>query len=87
MKKIKFSQEQIEDILDKYQNNWSQQKIADFYQVSRTVIKRILETQYKGLVIRNKTSKYHYQQDIFEIIDTAEKAYWLGFLAADGCNY
>ena len=87
MKKIEFSQEQIKDILNKYQNNWSQQKIADFYQVSRTVIKRILETQEKGLVIRERTSKYQYQQDIFEIIDTAEKAYWLGFLAADGCNY
>lgn len=87
MKKIEFSQEQIEDILNKYQNNWSQQKIADFYKVSRTVIKRVLEIQCEGLIIRNKTSKYKYQQDIFEIIDTAEKAYWLGFLAADGCNY
>lgn len=87
MKKIEFSQEQIEDILNKYQNNWSQQKIADFYKVSRTVIKRILEIQCEGLIIRDRTSKYKYQQDIFEIIDTAEKAYWLGFLAADGCNY
>ena len=87
MKKIEFSQEQIEDILNKYQNNWSQQKIADFYKVSRTVIKRVLEIQCEGLIIRNRTSKYKYQQDIFEIIDTAEKAYWLGFLAADGCNY
>ena len=87
MKKIEFSQEQIEDILNKYQNNWTQQKIAENYQVSRTVIKRILETQNNGIVIRNRTSKYQYQQDIFEIIDTAEKAYWLGFLAADGCNY
>lgn len=87
MKKIEFSQEQIEDILNKYQNNWSQQKIADFYQVSRPVIKRILKIQNDKIVIRNKTSKYQYQQDIFEIIDTAEKAYWLGFLAADGCNY
>lgn len=87
MKKIEFSQEQIKDILNKYQNNWSQQKIADFYEVSRTVIKRILEIQNNGIVIRNRTSKYKYQQDIFENIDTAEKAYWLGFLAADGCNY
>lgn len=87
MRKIEFSQEQIEDILNKYQNNWSQQKIADFYEVSRTVIKRILEIQNNGIVIRNRTSKYKYQQDIFENIDTAEKAYWLGFLAADGCNY
>lgn len=87
MKKIEFSQEQIEDILNKYQNNWSQQKIADVYQVSRTVIKRILETQNNGIAIRDRTSKYKYQQDIFENINTAEKAYWLGFLAADGCNY
>ena len=87
MKKIEFSQEQIKDILNKYQNNWSQQKIADFYKVSRTVIKRILEIQDNGIIIRNRTSKYKYQQDIFENIDTAEKAYWLGFLAADGCNY
>ena len=87
MKKIEFSQEQIIDILNKYQDNWSQQKIADFYKVSRTVIKRILTIQNEGICIRNKTSKYKYQQDIFENIDTAEKAYWLGFLAADGCNY
>lgn len=87
MKKIEFSQEQIIDILNKYQDNWSQQKIADFYGVSRTVIKRILTVQNEGISIRNKTSKYKYQQDIFENIDTAEKAYWLGFLAADGCNY
>lgn len=87
MEKIEFSQEQIEDILNKYQNNWSQQKIADAYQVSRTVIKRILDTQNNGIVIRDRTSKYKYQQDIFENINTAEKAYWLGFLAADGCNY
>lgn len=86
MRKIEFSQEQIIDIVNKYQDNWSQQKIANEYKVSRTVIKRILETQ-KEVVVRNRTSKYKYQQDIFEIIDTNEKAYWLGFLAADGCNY
>ena len=61
MKKIEFSQEQIEDILNKYKNNWSQQKIADFYKVSRTVIKRILKTQCEGLIIRDRTSKYKYQ--------------------------
>ena len=88
MKKIEFSQEQINDVINKYKDNWSQQKIADFYNVSRTVIKRILATNKReDLVIREKTSKYKYQQDIFETIDTPEKAYWLGFLAADGCNY
>ena len=87
MKKIEFTQEQIEDILDKYKNNWSQQKIADFYSVSRPVIKRILNIQENGVEIRERTHKYKGNYDIFENIDSIEKAYWLGFLAADGCNY
>ena len=30
-------------------------------------------------------SKYKYNKDYFEKIDTSDKAYWLGFLYADGC--
>lgn len=30
-------------------------------------------------------SKYTYNKDYFTTIDTPEKAYWLGFLYADGC--
>lgn len=30
-------------------------------------------------------SKYNYNKDYFQKIDTSEKAYWLGFLYADGC--
>ena len=30
-------------------------------------------------------SKYKYNKDYFEKIDTPDKAYWLGFLYADGC--
>lgn len=30
-------------------------------------------------------SKYNYNKDYFQTIDTSEKAYWLGFLYADGC--
>ncbi len=34
-------------------------------------------------------SKYNYNKDYFAVIDNAEKAYWLGFLYADGyiCRY
>lgn len=73
------------DIYFKYENNWSQQKIAQFYSVSRTVIKRILNQS--DLLLRQRTKKYYNDDDIFEKINTSEKAYWLGFLAADGCNY
>ena len=30
-------------------------------------------------------SKYNYNKDYFQQIDTCDKAYWLGFLYADGC--
>lgn len=30
-------------------------------------------------------SKYYYNKNYFKKIDTSEKAYWLGFLYADGC--
>ena len=66
---------------------WKKKFQENFYNVSRTVIKRILDTHNEGLSIRDHTTKYQYKQDIFEIIDSSEKAYWLGFLAADGCNY
>lgn len=35
-----------------------------------------------------KPDKYSYNKDYFEIIDTEEKSYWLGFIYADGyvCN-
>lgn len=85
MKKIILTQEQIENILLDYNNNLSQQKIAEKYNISRSVVKRILEEN--KIAIRVKTQKYNGDYDIFQIIDTAEKAYWLGFLAADGCNY
>lgn len=86
MKRKIFSQEQLEDILKKYQkDNWSQKEIANYYKVSRPVIKRLLNEM--GVTFRQRTKKYYSDDDIFEVIDNSEKAYWLGFLAADGCNY
>jgi hypothetical protein len=35
-------------------------------------------------VDRKNSKKYYYFDDIFNIIDNEEKAYWLGFLYADG---
>lgn len=35
-------------------------------------------------VAYDSNRKYSYNQDFFEVIDTEEKAYWLGFILADG---
>ena len=86
MKKIEFSDEQLNKILDLYINKKiSMAKIGTIFGVSKTVISRILKEQQ--ITFRNDNHKYKANYDIFEKIDTKEKAYWLGFLAADGCVY
>lgn len=35
--------------------------------------------------MRQGVRKHYFDEDYFEIIDNEEKAYWLGFIAADGC--
>lgn len=42
MKKTEFSQDQINKILQMYQNNTTQKAIGEHFGVSRTVIKRVL---------------------------------------------
>jgi hypothetical protein len=39
----------------------------------------------RGLQINMNGAKYQYNTKFFEVIDTEEKAYWLGFIFADGC--
>ena len=84
-KTIQLSKEQIKLVIEKYKDNWTQKAIGELIGVSRSVIKRVLLEN--GIDLRATTKKYSSDDDIFEIIDTAEKAYWLGFIAADGCNY
>lgn len=53
--------------------------------VSKTVIRRILTEN--GVAINTDNHKYKADYRKFKEIDSAEKAYWLGFIAADGCVY
>jgi hypothetical protein len=86
MKKIKFTDEQIQDIIKKYsKENLSLSTIGEIYGVSRTVITRIIKEN--NVAIKKTHHKYFADYRKFQIIDSPEKAYWLGFIAADGCNY
>lgn len=88
MRKKEFTKEQLNDIFEKYQNEkLSMTKIGEQYGVTKTVISRVLKEN--NIKINNNHDNHVYKADYqkFKIIDSQEKAYWLGFLAADGCNY
>lgn len=83
MTKLFFSDKEIIEIIDMYLNqNMSLQNIADYFHCNRSPIKRILLEN--DIVLRKKTHTYKANYRVFQNIDSDEKAYWLGFLAADG---
>ena len=48
--------------------------------------KSSIDSKMKTLNLkRGKVRKYSVNEKFFEVIDTEEKAYWLGFIFADGC--
>jgi hypothetical protein len=59
--------------------------LSEKYGLNRKTIVRHLKAS--GIEITNSHGKAKINSDIFEVIDTEEKAYWLGFLYADGCIY
>ena len=72
----------IKDAYELYKNGWSLSKIQKEYHVSRHRLSK--EFKKMGENILANGQKYNYNQNIFEQIDTEQKAYWLGFLYADG---
>ena len=84
MKKIIFTEEQQQKIISLYlEENYSLSKIGEQFHVSKGVISRLLTEN--NIKKRKRTHIHKGDYDIFEDIDTPEKAYWLGFIAADGC--
>lgn len=83
MTKLFFSDKEIAEIIDMYLNQqMSLKKIGNILHCSQSPIKRILlENDIK---LRKRTHTYKANYRVFQKIDSEEKAYWLGFLAADG---
>lgn len=85
VKKIEIIDKNIinKAIIDYIDNNLTATECAKKYNIGRTTLLRHLE---KYDIEKNyTTTKREYNRDYFEVIDTEEKAYWLGFIAADGC--
>lgn len=85
-KKVIFSDEQIKEMIYLYQEEKIPSRaLGKKFNVSKNIILRVLKEN--GVVTNLSNHKYKADYDKFELIDSPEKAYWLGFLAADGCNY
>lgn len=82
MKKINISNNSI---INLYKSGLSCQKIANELNVSESFINKKL----KELNVTKRTNSIYrrrsWNENFFNDITTEEKAYWLGFLYADGC--
>ena len=78
--------EKINNIIESYKNGYTTDVIVSTYSISLPTLYSILKRYNIPL---KGCQKYKINENYFSIIDTPEKAYWLGFIFADGCvsNY
>lgn len=72
-------------VLEDYKTGLSTIKLAKKYNCGVATVKVNLEKL--GCVFRNNReyrTKYHFDHNYFETIDNEHKAYWFGFISADG---
>ena len=72
----------FEEVLNKWKQGISICKLAKEYHLSKSIIAYRL--RQAGYNIENEHTKVKFNEHIFDTIDTEEKAYWLGFIYADG---
>lgn len=73
-------------ITELYESGLSVAKIAAMLNSTPTKVNNVLKKE--GVSKRKFTEinkRYSFNENFFETIDSEEKAYWLGFIAADGC--
>lgn len=81
MHKISISYEDAKPMIDMYNSCKNIKIVAQSFGYCPATMSRILR---ENGVLTKKNNKIHCDEDFFKIIDTEKKAYWLGFLYADG---
>lgn len=83
----KLNLEQIEQVIEKYKNGESAKTISKSFGISPPSIYGLLKRRNIDRRTYSETSrKYSLNETYFDDIDCQEKAYFLGFLYADGYN-
>jgi len=85
---IPVTPEQEAGIIRLYQTGQSQQQVAVVVHLSQGAISNVLRRNgIQARSVGRPPRKYHVNHTHFEHINTPDRAYWLGFIAADGCVY
>jgi hypothetical protein len=84
MRKLrKLTNEEEKEIFEKRNNGAKIKDLMNEYSIkSSTTVYKAIERNGRDRIVANK--KYDVDDSFFEKIDSEEKAYWLGFLYADG---
>lgn len=78
-----LTEKQKQEIIESY-NSCTSIELGKKYHVSSSKIAQV----WSQANLYGKPSRvYHLNENYFENIETDEQAYWVGFLAADGCIY
>lgn len=85
--RIIWEQSQIDFIIQKYNEGMTPPKISALFGINAEHIRKVLRQNniHIKTVRERALEKYPRDSFYFNKIDTREKAYWLGFLYADGC--
>lgn len=84
-KRIELTEKQIEELINLHNQKKGRRKIAKEMGIGDGVVYRYLKELNLETIKSSDMAKYTYDREVFKKIDSSEKAYWLGFLYADGC--
>jgi hypothetical protein len=74
------------DITNLYLDGYSLRELSAKFNIDKKSIKnRLVKYGIKLRSLSEANRIYNVDESIFSIIDSHEKAYWLGFIASDGC--
>jgi hypothetical protein len=84
MRKLKnLTDSEEQEVINKREQGYKFSDIKEKFGLSERHYYDILKKY--GIVIKTKILKYNFNENYFEKIDTEDKAYFLGFIVADGC--
>lgn len=72
-------------VLDLYESGLSSVEVAQRAGCSRGLVAKIVAAAGQGRPIRDLIATHAINANYFDVINTEQKAYWFGFILADGC--